>query len=261
MQPTQSFRRDPIRDSPLRDPGQSLRQDIETHVSEVVLPWIAMTVLVVIAAGVEWIRWWVGADYHPIMMTVVAAVVAGVAGWKMYDGKRLIRQWKLGMRGERSVGQFLQAALLPRGYVVIHDVCIDDFNVDHALIGPAGIYAVEVKTHSKPHRGDARVTYDGQEVLVDGFKPDRDPVAQARAGADRLRLILERFSGRTPTVRPVVLYPGWYVDRQPPGVETWVLNEKAFVKFLEHEPPQLPAEDCRLFAESLSRYVREQLDR
>jgi len=59
------------------------------------------------------------------------------------------------------------------------DVVGDGFNVDHVLIGPAGVFTVETKTHSKP-RGDARVVFDGEAIQVAGMEPDRDPVVQAR---------------------------------------------------------------------------------
>ncbi len=65
----------------------------------------------------------------------------------------------------------------------------------------------EVKTRSKPNRGDARVTNDGERVLVDGKLPARDPVVQARAGARSLQAILERYAGKKKAVRSVVLFP------------------------------------------------------
>ena len=40
--------------------------------------------------------------------------------------------------------------LRAQGYAVFHDIPGDGFNVDHALIGPAGIFAIETKTRAKP---------------------------------------------------------------------------------------------------------------
>lgn len=66
------------------------------------------------------------------------------------------------------------------------------------------------------------------------------------------------YTGTTVEVRPVVLFPEWYVEAQPRGVETWVLNEKAFVKFVENEPERLSKEDVFRLAAALGRYVRDQ---
>jgi hypothetical protein len=258
---TKSVAKDPIREVPLRDPGQSLREQTHDQFMEATLPWISVAVFAVIVAVAEWLRWLADAPYAPVSVTVAALGVAIVAAWRCRGAVRKLPQQKLGIKGERAVGQLLQATLSPRGYFVVHDIVIDDFNIDHAVIGPGGVFAIEVKTRSKPRRGDARVTYDGSHVLVDGLAPDRDPLVQARAGAKSLHHILERYTGQDVSVRPVVLFPGWYVEKQPRGVEVWVLNDKAFPQFLEHEPEALSLEQCRTLAEGLFRYVRDQLDR
>lgn len=252
--------RDPIRDAPLRDPGQSLREQLQDRLLDSTIPWLLIAIMVCMMAAIEWVSYLTNAPHRPIQMTVLAVCIAGFAAWRFYRALHELPNWKLGLKGERAVGQYLQATLLPRHYFVIHDICIDDFNIDHAVIGPGGVFAIEVKTRSKPRRGDAKVTYDGTTVLVNGVAPDRDPVVQAQAGGKRLQEILQRFTGKHVAVRPVVIFPNWYVERQPAGVETWVLNEKAFVGFLERESEKLNGETTRVLAEGLARYVRERFD-
>src|SRR5689334_11974907 len=104
------------------------------------------------------------------------------------------------------------------GYRVFHDVKGgENFNIDHVLVGPGGVFAVETKTRSKPEGRDAKVVYDGECVRVDGMEPDRDPVEQARANADRVRDLLREMTGNWIRVRPVVVYPGWWVNQMPKG--------------------------------------------
>jgi hypothetical protein len=162
---------------------------------------------------------------------------------------------KLGRDGEKAVGQFLES-LRERGYRVFHDVVGGNFNLDHVLIGPAGVFTVETKTHSKPS-GDARITFDGETIRVGGFEPDRDPVIQARAQVSWLRELLSESTGRRFDVRGVIVYPGWYVNegdaKQNP---VWVLAPRRLVTFLDHEPRRLSQEDIHLASFHLSRFVR-----
>lgn len=65
----------------------------------------------------------------------------------------------------------------------LHDEIGQGFNLDHVLIGSAGVFTIETKTLSKPVRGQARIKFDGERFLVNGFEPDRDPVIQAKAQA------------------------------------------------------------------------------
>lgn len=57
-------------------------------------------------------------------------------------------------------------------------------------------------------------------------------------------------------VRPVVLYPGWFITRQPKDAEVWVLNPRSLWKFLEHCPTSLNPVEIRMIAKHISRYQR-----
>lgn len=243
---------------PLPDPGESLRNRIQSEFNEAVLPWFAVATFVCFFAISEWIRWAMGLPLQPIAMTLVAAAIVAIAAWRIRRAVRQLPQQKEGLKGERFIGQFLQAELLPRDYFVIHDICVGDANIDHAVIGPRGIFSVEVKTHSKPMRGETRIAYDGQSVLVNGWPPDRDPIKQALAQAKNLKDILEDQTGCEVSVRPVVLYPEWYVD-EPRGADVWVLNQDRFIGYIEQEPVRFSDEQARKLANGLMRYVRSQL--
>lgn len=255
----ESSTKDPIRDAPLRDPGQSLRESLDDLLVDVAFPWFATAILAAVMAAIEWWRWWSASPPAPKSLTLIAFVIAGIAAWKWRAVKAEAARIKTGLKGERATGQLLQSGLLPLGYEVFHDCCFDDFNVDHVAIGPGGIFAIETKTRTKPS-GDARVTYDGRQVLVNGLAPDRDPVAQARAGASRIGEILAEYAGIQTQVRPVVLFPGWFVEGRSTGAETWVLNPKAFMVWVERESPRLSPEQIRVLAAGLARYIRCRLE-
>ena len=85
---------------------------------------------------------------------------------------------------------------------MFHDVVGAGFNVDHVLIGPAGIFTVETKTWSKPLKGSPEIVYDGQTIRVGQHSPDRDPIAQAKAQAGWLRTLLLESTGRDSSYVP-----------------------------------------------------------
>jgi Nuclease-related domain len=78
------------------------------------------------------------------------------------------------------------------------------------VIGPGGVFAIETKTRSIP-TGRHEVRFDGKHIWVDGYVPDRDPVAQVHACAASLRRILKEYSGLDVEPHPVILFPGRYV--------------------------------------------------
>jgi hypothetical protein len=248
--------RSPLKDKSLRLPGQSTSERLEKLLDERIETPGLWAALCIVLAGLEWWRWYKPIPPQPILYSVVALLAVLYAGWRVWRTRPAIRALRLGIEGERAVGQFFER-LRAQGYHVLHDVLAQDFNIDHVLIGPAGVITVETKTWSKPRRGDAKIMFDGERLLIQSKAPERDPIAQARAQASWLRRVLAESTGRELPVRAVVVFPGWYVERTPGGPrDVWVLEPKALPAFLAKEPEQLQPEDVHLAAFHLSRFVR-----
>jgi hypothetical protein len=245
----------PIKDLPVHVPGQSLDAQIQDELYDKVLAYILLASFMVVFAGLEWLRMFFNSKPAPKTYTAMAVLTIAYCAWRIKKGTPEIKKLILGRTGERAVGQYLEEHLRPIGCNVLHDIPGDGFNIDHVVIGPTGVYSIETKTHSKPAKGQANVQYDGKTVTVNGFKPDRDPLVQAKAGARSLAELIERSSGLKIFVRPVVLYAGWYIDKQPEGAEVWVLNEKALPAFISNAKKILPPEDVSLITFHLKRFV------
>jgi len=207
-------------------------------------------------AGLEWYRHFYPHKSSPWIVSVAAIAACSFAGWRFFRLRRRLKAIKQGIEGEKAVGQFLER-LREQGYTVFHDVVADTFNVDHVLIGAGGVFTVETKTRSKPIGRDARVTYDGKQLLVDGTAPDRDPIVQAKSQARWLGSVLQESTGRQFPVQPVVVFPGWFID---PGVgkpqSVWVLEPKSLPGFLNHQVHMMSPEDVKLATFHLSRFIR-----
>lgn len=248
----------PLKDKPLRNPGQSLRSmRVDLVFDKLLAPFVAVMIVVMWTLQ-EWIRYFHPTKPQPLFPTVIAiaAIAYLLVQYRKYWPQ--INILLLAEDGEKVVGQFLER-LRESGYKVFHDVIGKDFNVDHVIIGSAGIFTIETKTRSKPLRGRAVINFDGEQILVDGFAPDRDPVIQARAQASWIKRLLNDSTGKIFPVRPVVAFPGWYIETAPGSSrEVWVLEPKALPAFLNNAANVLTPEDVSLAAYHLSRYIREQ---
>ena len=120
---------------------------------------------------------------------------------------------------------------------------------------------IETKTHSKPLRGECKVSVVNGVVRANGFVLDRNPIVQAKAQAGWLRNFLAESQFNVP-VWPVVVFPGWFVepfDMKAAGV--WVLEVKALSKFIENEPERHSREEVKAMASALRSHVRAQIDK
>ena len=252
----QSDTRSPLKQDPLRLPGQSLSEHRSDIVDGELLPLFLAVGFAVVYAGIEWWEWLSKTPPQPVVATLIAVCVFAYAAYRFPKLRVRLRALQLGMQGEQVVGQFLDSH---RGqdWHIFHDVQGSGFNVDHVIVSPKGIFAVETKTRSKPARGEAKIQYDGAKVLVNGFEPDRDAVVQARAARNWIRDLLFDTTAITYPVRGVVLFPGWFVESPKTGTrpDIWVLNEKAFIKFVENEPAVIKSEDVALATACLVNYM------
>ena len=124
-----------------------------------------------------------------------ASLVAVAAMWR--NGLRRVASFFVGARGEERVANVLVS--LPQSYHVFHDFVAGGSPVDHVVVGPAGVFAVETKCW----RG--KVELEDGHVLVDGHLADRSPLQQAIREADAVRTELEK-AGWTGTVMPVLCF-------------------------------------------------------
>lgn len=262
--------RSPIRRPVRRVPGETLQQVL---FEKYILEWairIAVGIAAVILAITEWARALLQPQLSPYLYTALAACVCGWAWWKIHRTMGPARDVRLGMEGERAVAEALET-LAEGGYRAFHDLPSDrgDCNIDHVLVGPAGVFAIETKTRRKPVKdaGQSKIHFDGETVRVGGGPADPAPVVQARAAADEVRRYLEGCTGLRLRVTPAVLYPGWYVERGPGADATgrdgpWVLHPTAFVGWVLNAGSRrgtLPQSDLKLIVDRLERWPVRQV--
>jgi len=248
----------PLKHAPLRNPGQSLDDQLDDLRWDMAQPLLLATMLAVLAL-LEWFRWYRSDPPHPFLYSGMALLGAIYAAVRTRRSLSRLRALKLGRDGERAVGQYLEQVRDSEARV-FHDIVVGDFNIDHVLISTRGIFAVETKTWSKPIAREAKITFDGEELKASGRKRERDPVTQALAQAKWLRDLFVDSTGKKFPVRAVIVFPGWYVESaattaaKTKGI--WLLNPKALPDFISAERPTVLPEDVKLAAYHLSRYVR-----
>ena len=247
----------PLKDKPLRNPGQSLDRYILDVILDQQVKYVFYGMVVWVAMVFNWGYYFSQKPIPPFWFTLFALAFIAFCYYKIKTATKKIEPLKQGRDGEKAVGQYLEL-LRQQGAKVFHDIPGDGFNLDHVVIAPSGVYVIETKTYSKPDKGQTRITYTGDTLIYhDGFKDDK-PLIQVRAAANWLRQIIKESTGRDVNVRKVVLFPGWFIERTAEAMQSdvWVLEPKALPAFIANSGEQLSGEDLNLVAYHLSRFVR-----
>lgn len=243
------------RAAPLRVAGQSITEELDGFLYDHVLTPFFIALFMVIFACMEWFRYFQDLKPNPIAYSGVAVLAILYATIKIWRSRKHVRRMKLGRDGERAVAQYLEW-FRSANYFVFHDIPNGDANVDHVLVGPAGVFTIETKTLSKPQRGPCKISVVSSVVHANGKTLDRDPIVQAKAQAGWLKSFLAE-SQMVVHVQPVVVFPGWFIepfDMKAAGA--WVLEPKALSKFVENEPVRLPREQVQAISSALRSHIR-----
>jgi len=146
------------------------------------------------------------------------------------------RAWRIGADGEEAVAD--QLAKLGPQWQVLHAVRVGDrgSDIDHVVIGPAGVFTVNAKHH--PH---ANVWVGGDTFLVNG---QRAPyVRNSRHEALRAAQLLTEQAGFPVEVTGVIAvigaHKGFTVKKQPEDGAVIVTPRKRISQIILKRPPQL----------------------
>lgn len=247
----------PLKDKPLRNPGESLDQEIDRYFDDEIQPYLLFPTAMMMFAAYEWFRWSFNIGVHPVVLTLMAVGTRVFSIIKIIPRRKHFKNLKQGRDGEKAVGQFLET-LRESGAKVFHDVPCGDFNLDHVVVASSGVYLIETKTFSKPDRGKATILYDGKSLWISGGFQTDAPVVQAKAAANWLKDLVKQSTGLVIPVQPVVLFPGWYIEssKAAKASEVWVLNPKALPSFMKNREVQLAPDKVSMIALHLSRFIR-----
>ena len=248
----------PLKHEPARLPGQSVDEEIGRVVDRFLSERMAIVTMFVVIAIYDWIRWYTDTPINPYLTSALAAVAAA---WFVYGYMRTrtsLTRLKLGRDGERAVGMLLERART-LGYHVLHDIPSHNANIDHVIVGPGGVFTIETKTYSKPLHGGCVIHYNAaKNTLHKGSHDISSCLVQAKAQAGELRFLMEEYSCTNVPIQPVVVFPGWFIQctERTPG-EVWVLEPKAFLKWIEKVPTALAPDQINATRQILSRHVLE----
>ncbi|TAL56191.1 MAG: NERD domain-containing protein, partial [Nanoarchaeota archaeon] len=209
-------RRSPLTRQLLRSPGESLRTQIEDITADILFFLMLIFVIPLLFYSIYLSEILSGKEGGLSIITLFTAAAIGFCMIKLWKMLKLRNLLFLGLDCELTVGQELNYLML-EGCRVYHDFPAEKFNIDHVVVGPRGVFAVETKGRAKPDkkmgREEAIVIYDGHTLNFPGWT-ETEPIVQARLQAEWLSKWLTSAVGEYISVQPVLSFPGWYVEQK-----------------------------------------------
>lgn len=251
--------RSPISDKQvgLRQAGQSLREQM-AELDEKAIQHLLVPACLFMVMWMEWFAVWFKLPRQPWIFTALFVGGCFYTGWRLYKIVQVRRNLRRGEAAERAVGSLLEAIGPKLGFRVYHDLLGDNFNVDHILIGPRGVFCIETKYRSKPAKGQTVIDYDGATLRINGGPADAAIIIQAKAEGRYLRNLLSENEQKV-WIQPLVVFPGWFVKTvcPPDSLSVRVFNEKMLETYLASKPEQFAPEVVGQWRQTIEALLRQ----
>lgn len=135
---------------------------------------------------------------EPAITALVVAAI-GLAQLTGFLQNSTVRSWGVGAEGERMTAAALEP-LGAEGFVILHDRKVTGYggNLDHLVIGPTGLWAVETKNLA------GKVVIRGETLRIGGHRRDKI-IDQVKQEATIIQAVLgESLAVRGLRVTPVI---------------------------------------------------------
>lgn len=251
----------------LRMPGEYLWRQV-IHRDETEIQWFLGALILPLVAGglvLQAMAWCFPSSTTLVLVLSLTSFAFFLLLGVRFLESRLQRRSHdyIGFIGERYVAEWLDP-LKAAGWFLFHDVSFDGaagkFNLDHAAVGPRGIWVVETKIRRKgrpkPGRKAYEVEFDGRQVIWPWWEESESP-QQATDNARFLGEWLKTMTGKSYPVSAVLAIPGYSViERAIKPIR--VANPKNLPDVLTAPiNPILPKEDIDLIRRQLEAKCRD----
>jgi hypothetical protein len=248
----------PLRAKLRRQAGQSTRAMLIDELFNRYLAYSLIGSLALLFFLYELLRASLPIPPQPGLFGIIAIPVASFCLWRVWKSNRRLKDIRLGLDGERRVAEVLDD-LRSSGYHVFHDLVPEEKlgNLDHVVVGPSGVYAIETKTMRKIPKARSQIDHTDHDTLqIGGHEMKHGHLQQAERLAKLLHREIQQYADLNIAVQPVLVYPGWWIGKRPRERRVWVLNDGMLHGAIANQPPTLTEPEIKLIASHLERSVR-----
>lgn len=252
---SKTLQKSPVPGQLLRQAGQSLREEFDRLCEDRLMPYVFIPFFFLLIFAVESVQKIGRQPLSPQFWLIMSILITAYSGFQIFRLRPRLRRLRQGERGERRVAEILDR-IRGKGFVAYHDLQEKGFNIDHVVVGPTGIYAIETKAWNV--FGSRTINYFGENDLVIGGKITLGrPLQGARGSARAVRLQLEEHLHERYAVKALLVFLGdWRINREAIDTDVDIITANRLENYLEWQQPELTRKEIERVCSHLERSAR-----
>ena len=184
---------------------------IRGQLEQLLRPYILIIVILFALLVLEMYRWYTQSPPLPGVFIGLFLMALTYAVYRICEYKDHYHFLRLGKNGEPDIAAVLTNFSNRSGGTIYKDISFDKAKIDYVVVNGAGLFLINLINWHAPANNEAIIQYDDEEILLNGYRPDANPLIVQKQVKNWLE---DKFSKefKTPIlVQPVLIFPGWFV--------------------------------------------------
>ena len=206
---------------------------------------------------IETYRWYMNIPPMPIVVfgLFIASVV--FVAYQLADYKDHFRFLRLGKQGEPLLQDVIKSHSDQTGSTVYKNVVIGKQEIDYVITNQSGVVLVNVCDWQTPSSDEAIINYDDEQILLNGYRPDANPIEPLKSVKQWIENKLYAGFGSPIEVECLVAFPEWFVRTPSEQVTVRVINPRELTKLLAGRKNVLSDNDKTLLNYHMAKLINK----
>ena len=235
--------------------SQIIDQTIQMKLSDQFRPYILISGMLLLFTLLEWYRWLEQLPPVPILMSGLFIFSVVIAFVKQRQFHQEIGFLSYGKKGEKSISYYLKNLINSSNARVFKNVKIYENTYKYIVSAKFGLMIIDVIDLQPPENGEANVVYKNNNLTLNGYPMDRNPVEDMKNSCDILQNTLQLSSNKMFSVYGVVVFPNWYVKQHGNSVIR-IINPRQLPEVYKNIYRNTTIDEQCLASYHLGKYIR-----
>ena len=205
----------------------------------------------------ETYRWYMNVPPMPIVVLGLFVALLVFVVFQLADYKDHFRYLRLGKQGEPLLPEVIKAHSDQTGSTIYKNVVVGKQQVDYVIANQAGVVLVSVCDWRTPSNSEAIINYDDEQILLNGYRPDANPIEPLKTVKQWIENKLYASLGKPIDVECLVVFPEWFVRSPNEHVVVKVINPREMKKVLEERRSVLSDNDKCLLNYHIAKLIKK----
>ena len=204
----------------------------------------------------ETYRWYLQAPPMPVVILglFLASVIYVVV--QLAEYKDHIKFLRLGKHGEPLLADVVKEYSDQTGSTLYKNVAMGKESIDYIIANQSGVVLLNICDWRTPSNNEAVIHYDEEEILLNGYQPDANPIVPLKTVKKWLENKLYASLGKPIDVDCVVVFPEWFVRKPLEEVVVKVVNPREIMSILENRKNHLSDNDKCLLNYHVAKLIK-----